>query len=831
MSRTVESADSAREIVNDERRHFEARADLAADFDPGAKDRRFRRSWSDRQHRPTWRARFAPALWQALGAEVEFGTPFLFLPVLLAAGCVCYFSGAIEPRWPPVILGTMLATTAAWFSRHRAFVHGFFVLSLCFLAGLLAGKLQTWRLDTAMLGSAVNTTLTGRVLGTEYQATGRTRLTIEVISTRKPFLRYGPDRVRITAADLPPSVKSGSLVEGRVRLFPLQGPVQPFGYDFSFHGYFDGIGATGFFYGTPRFVGAGGAIGAGARLALWIERSRTWLTNRIKQRITGPNGELAAALITGHDRGIPEQTNEVLRRTGLAHILSISGLHMALVAGTVIVSLRTAFAFFPGFASRYPVRKHAAALAIFVLSLYLLISGAGIATQRAFVMLVVMLLAVIADRPAITMRNLAVAAFVVLLLAPHEVVGPSFQMSFAATAALVATYRVWAARRSRSFDRDSSRIAGGLALAVGKLVRFVLALSLTSLVAGAATGIFGMWHFHRIAPLGLLANLAAMPIVSTLVMPSAVVAVVLIPFDLDAPAFWVMSQSIGIVIDIARWFSAHTPFDAAGAIPVSSLLAASVGLVIATLPATWLRIASLPFFFAAAAAALHRDLPDVLVSEDGKLVAVVRRDASLAVNVDRPNAFTIEIWQRSLAARGTVAPLSAPDAGDKSLPFHPEEEGNTYEERFRCENGLCLTRHESGAVIAHARDRSAALAACEIATVIVIADATVPADICARHRNAADLDPAKYSVSRIGPRGHLPADRGLPVVLTAKDLARRGAADIRFGRRTGEDSKWLPATPVVNLRYAIATPWRPWHKHRAWSREARGLAPYGRGKD
>src|SRR5690606_33659809 len=183
---------------------------------------------------------------------------------------------------------------------------------------------------------------------------------------------------------------------------------------------------------------------------------------------------------------------------------------------------------FPGFASRYPARKFAAAAALGVVVVYLFLSGAGVATKRASIMLGVMLIAVMLDRPSITMRNLAVAALILLVIAPHEIADPGFQMSFAATAALIAVYGKWAERRTARLAVNALRRPEGIGALFRTVLSAIVALAVTSLVAGAATGIYGVWHFYRAAPLGLFANLAAMPIVSFAVMPSALLSVVLI---------------------------------------------------------------------------------------------------------------------------------------------------------------------------------------------------------------------------------------------------------------------------------------------------------------
>jgi competence protein ComEC len=218
-----------------------------------------------------------------------------------------------------------------------------------------------------------------------------------------------------------------------------------------------------------------------------------------------------------------------------------------------MVLLRSGFALFPDFSSRHPVKKYAAALAIVGLAGYLFISGAEVAAQRSFIMLAVMLAAVLFDRAALTLRNLAISAIIVIAVSPHEVVGPSFQMSFAATAALVGAYAAWSDWRA---DRPGSPpVDRSLA---GRVLRYLLlaaaGLAVTSIVAGGATTIYAAWHFQQMPSLGLFTNLTAMPIVSAVVMPFAVFGALAMPFGVDGPFFHVMGLGLSATIAVAKWF-------------------------------------------------------------------------------------------------------------------------------------------------------------------------------------------------------------------------------------------------------------------------------------
>jgi ComEC/Rec2-related protein len=716
----------------------------------------------------------------AVRLELDRGVAFLLVPVLLCVGAVAYFAADAEPGWTPILSSASVLAGSSWLARSFAPVRYTLLALLLVVAGIAAGKVETWRAGTKVIGGEITTRITARVETIEKRANGRVRLTLAILDTKRPKLRYRPDRARLTARAVPRGLEPGMAVTGLARLAPPLGPLRPDSYDFAFESYFDGIGAHGFFLKDPELVDAKPQLSVGQRLTAWIEGRRIMLAERIRGHIGGPEGEIAAALVAGVRAGIPEDVNETLRITGLAHVLSISGLHMALVAGVVIGSLRFGFAAFPGFASRQPVRKYAAVGALGALAAYLLISGSQVAAERSFLMIAVMLVALLFDRAALTMRNLAIAALLIILVSPHEVVGPSFQMSFAATAALVSAYAWWAERRAGR-PRTNPATRSRLARVIRTVAIYAAGLAATSLIAGAATGIFGAWHFQRVSALGLVANLAAMPVFSVIVMPAAVAGMVLMPFGLDGWAFGMMGQGLSAALSIARWLAERTPVDAIGAIPLLSVVLLSVALVPLTLATTRaMRLLAIPFLLAGLLTIGLRDPPDALVSEDGRLVGVRAEGGLLAVNRNRPNAFTTEDWSRALSAPQLARPAKETDATAASAKIPSD--------RFVCVDGLCWIRTGSDGIVAHAETMPAAERACGIADVIVIAD-------------AAAANPCPHSATK---------------VVTARRLALNGSAQFRFDR-----------SGKAIVRHAIAEgKLRPWHDHRRFSRAARGLAPY-----
>lgn len=737
-----------------------------------------------------WRAG-GSRLATALEAERDRGTAFVLMPVMLACGSLAYFSLAKEPAGLVLVATCAFVATAAVIAGERPLLRPTMIAALLVLMGMLFAKWETERAGTLMLGEAISTTVTGKVTSIEQQAGGRTRLTLEVLATERPTLRHVPERVRVSMRKMPAGLVVGDVVTGPARLFPPSGPLRPGSYDFSFESYFDGIGANGFFLGNPRISEAVSPATIVDRFKASVENARITLSARIRDRIGGAEGEIAAALIAGVRAGIPEDVNEALRRTGLAHVLSISGLHMALVAATVMGALRFGFAFFPGFASRRPVKKYAASAALLAIAVYLFISGSAVAAERSFLMLAVMLGALLFDRAAITMRNLAIAATVVLVVSPHEVVGPSFQMSFAATAALIGSYAWWAERQRRRSRPRQIVNHSRLARTSRMFLRYAVGIAATSMIAGAATTLYGAWHFQRVSPLSLAANLSAMPIVSIVVMPPAVLAMAAMPLGLDGPFLDIMGRGIAALVAIARWFSERTPVDAVGAVPVSAVAVASIALLIATLATTWLRLLALPFAAAAAILVSAHSLPEALIAEDGSLVAVPLGDGRLAVSRARPNRFAVEDWMRATRSEATIAPATV---SGQNFMAPPDDGPYIMGDVFTCAEGRCLARSRAGIDIARVDDARSAADLCGRVQVIVVPDATA-ANPCAE---------------------------GEAAVLTQRHLALRGSATVVV---TGHaDARW------AEVVHAVPLPLRPWHDHRRYSRAARGLPPYERSR-
>lgn len=751
----------------------------------------------------------------ALLLEYERGVPALVAPAALGIGALVYFKMTVEPGWTALTLWLCAAAAIAFAVRQKLVPGCIAMAGLLMVVGICAAKVETWRAGTRMLGGDVSTRITGRVVDIEHLSSKRVRLVLDVLETERPKLRYQPQRVRVSASSTPDGVEAGSVISGLVRLQPPPGPIRPGGYDFSFESYFEGLGASGFFLGAPKFAAHPSIAPAASRFHAALNNIRNAIAQRIRNTIDGPEGEIAAALIVGVRAGIPEKINEDLRRTGLAHILSISGLHMALVAAAVMVSMRLAMSLVPGFTAAHPAKKYAAGAALVVSAAYLLVSGGDVAAQRSFIMLAVMLTAVIFDRQALTMRNLAIAATLVLLVSPHEIVGPSFQMSFAATAALIGGYAVWLDYRRRRPSRAPHTQSSPLRWLMRWAWFAVAGIAATAIIAGLATSVYGIWHFQRVSPYTLVANLAVTPIVSVIVMPFGLLAMLAMPFGLDAPFLAVMGQGLAAMLAVSDYLAARSPVDAVGMIPASTVVLATIALAIVTVSTTRLRILALPPLVAGLALVPTRRLPDVLVAENALLVGVQGRNGELIVNRERPNGFTAENWQRALMTSRLIKPavldiapssqasppaVTEPKAGDS-----PTAEHLTYQdaqdhlqsataEAFRCKGPLCVVRGRFDALVAVAGDAWTAQQVCRSSSLVIVQQA-----------NARPT-----------------CGDGSTNIITARALALDGAAAVTFKNAAQAADNHTEYSIVQSM----AEPFRPWHQHRKYSRAARGMEPY-----
>ena len=369
-------------------------------------------------------------------------------------------------------------------------------------------------------------------------------------------------------------------------------------------------------------------------IALKIQQLRWRVSARIHSVLPGSTGAIASALITGDRGGISEEDESALRDAGLAHVLAIAGLHMALVGLGLFWVVRAFLALFPSIALTQPIKKWAAVAALCSATFYLVISGAATPANRAYIMLSVMLVAILVDRPAISMRSVGLAATIILLLRPETIVEPGFQMSFSAVVALVAVAE-W--ERARPHRESMLPLPG--------VRRYMRGIATTSFVGSIATAPYAAFHFDRATHFAVLGNLLAMPIMAFVTMPAAALAIFLMPFGLDEYPLRVMGWGIDAMLHVGRWV-AHLPGSVSlvSAWPTSALVCLSFGgLWIALWRTSWRWLGAIPIGIAAGLI-LWSQPPDLLVARDGMTVAVRNSGGQLRLLRKPADKYSAEEW-------------------------------------------------------------------------------------------------------------------------------------------------------------------------------------------
>jgi competence protein ComEC len=555
------------------------------------------------------------------------GGLFPWLAVLVGCGVGIWFALEREPGAGSyalaaliLSLGLLLAARGPDLGRPLA------LAAAALAAGWLAAGVRAQSVAAPMLDVRYFGPVEGRIVGIDRSQSDALRLTLDRVTLRELPPDRSPARVRVSLQGdqrwLDPV--PGQVVILTASLAAPEGPVEPGGFDFRRMAFFDRLGAVGYTR-TPVLLLEEPAGGARP-----IDRLRRSLTAGMLRHMDGQAGAFAAGAMTGDRSAITEDTVRALRDSSLAHLLAISGMNMAFLTTFVFALLRHGLALIPWVALRVNTRKVAAAAGIGVALFYLMLSGANVATERAFIMILVFLGAVLLDRRALTLRSVAVAALLILLTKPESLLEPGFQMSFAATIALIAGF----AALDRGLYRER--------LPRWAMPAFTLVLS--SVIGGFATAPYAAAHFNRFADYGLLANVLTVPVMGAVIMPMGALAALLAPFGLAGLPLWVMEQGAGWILLVARWIAGLE--GSVTAIPEPGPWV----LPLLTLGALWVilwqgraRAAGMVAVIAALAFWLSADRPDLLISGDGKLLGLAGPEGR-ALSAARGGGFAAETW-------------------------------------------------------------------------------------------------------------------------------------------------------------------------------------------
>ena len=570
------------------------------------------------------------------GSPLILGKTDLF-PLTMAAGILLYLMLSAEPDgWLLLALSAISGAGSLLLQRERR------VAFTCYLifgmsVGMMAATWETQRMAGPVLPDRSGPqTITGEVL-TIYPDDKRYKILVAVEKIAGLSAEQTPRHVRVSVRGETPPPLPGSKIRLRAILFAPSSPAMPGSFDFARYFFYRDIGAVGFVLPpiTIEQLPDGGH---------WAARLRSHLQYRVLQQMQQPEDGVAVALLTGDRTAIDEDIIEAFRDSSLAHILAISGMHMGIVCGLFFLLLRIILSQIPAIVLHYPVKKLAAILALLLGLGYLMLANFPLSATRAYVMIAMFFAGVLIDREAFTVRSLVWAAIIILLVMPSSLIEPGFQMSFAATLALIVAYRhmaqiEWGNReeRKRWFLRPFIYLSG---------------IMLTSLIASLATAPFIIHHFAQYAPYGILANLLALPLLSMVVMPFLVLAVFLMPFGAEGWALYLAGKGISGMIWVGEWV-ASLPGATWHVMPLTPVLLLLVvtGMFLVLFAPRWWRLAGLVCWLGGMTISSIQPLPVMLVSENGKHLALhLEADNWLLVRGKSTRHFTVEQWSERLGA-------------------------------------------------------------------------------------------------------------------------------------------------------------------------------------
>lgn len=599
--------------------------------------------------------------WQTLGenALAERDRWPLWLAPGLAAGIGLYFALPAEPAsWLATVTlaAAIFCIFAATRAAHPAVVA---ILALCAAAslGFSIAKFRTDLIARPVLQHKIGYgVFTARVESIEAHGKGL-RAVLGHLEPDRKLRGEIPWRIRLYFRRVPENLTPGSWVWFRASLMTPPAPAAPGDYDFGRWAFYEGIGAVGYSFGQPKLITPRADETIFERWNARLERLRNAMTARVRSVLPGSEGGVSAAMITGETGGIDASDYNAYRDSGLVHVLSISGLHLALAGGFFFWIVRALLALFPFIALHYPIKKWAAVAALAGAAFYLFISGCEAPAVRSYIMLAMMFLAILADRPALSMRSVMLAAALILLIEPESLTEPGFEMSFAAVIGLIAIAE-WGEKRERAKE-------GAPLGPLRRVWRYFVGIVIASMIATLATTPFAIFHFDRSTQYGAISNLVSLPIADFVIMPAATIAMIAMPFGLDRWPLLLMGKGVVMMTAVAHWVS-RLPGAASVAVvwPEYALVIVAIGgLWIAFWRRSWRWLGIVPVCFGVAAA-LFASRPDLLIARDGKTIAARLPDGTLGFLREPADGYAAEIWlRRDGDAREVEKAIAKPGQG------------------------------------------------------------------------------------------------------------------------------------------------------------------------
>ena len=563
----------------------------------------------------------------------------LWLPVGLGIGIALWQSFGTA-AWPAIMLLSAAIILFAMLSKPHSRVRRILQMAALLIAlGFAVIALKSASIAQPVLGKIWIGEFYGRVEAVENISARdvfRLRLATEGQAGLPPFVR-----VNLTPAQYRPEFQPGAVVRLRARLMPPAGPALPGGYDFARRAWFQQIGATGSALGDV-------ALSQPAKVEVAFAAKRQQLTQHILKATPEGAGPVAAALVTGDQGHISEEDAQAMRDSGMAHLLSISGLHVTAVVGFIFLAVSRLLSLSAWLALRMSIPIVAAATAALGAIGYTLLAGAEVPTVRSCIAAILILAALAMGREALTLRLVAFGATIVLLAWPEAMAGPSFQLSFAAVATIVIVHELPIVRRLVERREEPG---------INRIGRALISLIITGMAIELVLAPIALFHFHKTGLYGAIANIVAIPLTTFWIMPLEAVALLCDLIGLGAPFWWLAGQGIFAILALAHMVSGLPgAVSMMPAMPDWAFGAMIGGALLFGLLRTKMRYAGIGIFMAGLVAMITAPRPDILLTGDGKHLAVVDQNGDIAFLRARAGEFVSDML---FEKAGTTAKATA----------------------------------------------------------------------------------------------------------------------------------------------------------------------------
>lgn len=550
----------------------------------------------------------------------------------LALGIGVYFALPIEPNIWAMGLMTFVACVV-WFLGRRdniaRLILGYVSL---FCLGLFVATARTYYVAAPVITDKMfDTAVAGTISKVEPKRDGY-RITLENVWIDGVEQKDTPVKIRLNYKEKTPVMRVGDYVKGYAHIMPPILPAEAGAYDFSRTAWFMQIGAIGRLSELKEYRENPNR----SALNIWFEDIRSFISQRVQQILPPDAAAIAVPLIIGDQGLVSPWQYELYRIAGIIHVLSVSGFHLTLLAGLVFFLIRGVFALVPKVGSVINTKKVSAFLSLLLVLFYLFISGLQIPAVRSFIMIAVVLIAVMFDRSALSLRTAVLAGVIILLMWPESLINAGFQLSFIAVFAMLSLYETLM-RVFKDSPYKHTFFYKCWLIFIGSIC--------VSMLATFSTALYGIYHFNQYAPYGILGNLLTSAMFSFAIMPLLLAAVLLMPFGWDGVFLKATGWCLDIITRVCEWIKTLPYADiTVPAFDTWGLGVITAGLLILFFFTTSVRLIGLPIVALGLFAFMTVQKPDILVSEGGKVVAVRLTDGRLSVSDKMANPLISDVW-------------------------------------------------------------------------------------------------------------------------------------------------------------------------------------------